>query len=321
MSSSGVEPIRGSSTDVDRILALVDSSMGVMSIVARTTVRSAGATRRLASPLLRRVERLPVRTTRPRALSGRLHRRGSPVRQHVVTTGARMVDVAVPFLFEQVLRRVDLTDVVRRHVDLDRVVAEVDIDAVVDRVDVDPVAARLNIDAVLDRVDLDAVAARLNIDAVAARLDIDAVLDRVDLDAVATGLDVDAVAARLDIDAVLDRLDMTAVALRRLDLAVLVSAVLEQVDLVAIAQEVIEAVDLPEIIRESSGALTSDTVRGARLRSAAADQALGRVRDRFLPHRNGTRLPAMPTVPVVPADRTKMPEQSGTQLPTPPDVP
>ncbi|MFL6132521.1 MAG: hypothetical protein ACJ72A_06955, partial [Nocardioidaceae bacterium] len=127
------------------------------------------------------------------------------------------------------------------------------------------------------------------------------------------------------------RLDLTALALRRLDLATLVSAVLEQVDLAAIAQEVIEAVDLPEIIRDSSGALASDTVRGARLRSAAADQALGRVRDRLLLRRNGTRLPSVPsvpsvppTVPAVPAVPTvspRVPLRPDSEVSSPPDVP
>jgi len=54
--------------------------------------------------------------------------------------------------------------------------------------------------------------------------------------------------------------------------------------------EMLDEIDLPEIIRDSSGALTSDTVQGARIRSAAADQAVGRVRDRFLSRRNGRRL-------------------------------
>jgi hypothetical protein len=237
VSSFGGSTVLRSDHDPDLLLGLVDASLGLMSILGRTTAHTARAPRRLASPILRRVEHLPVVTTQSRALSSSLHRRGAPVRQHLVMTGARLMDVVVPLLLEQVLRRVDLTDVVRRHVDLDRVVAE---------------------------VDLDAVAARLDVDAVAARL----------------------------------------------DLAAVVSAALVQIDLTAIVEQAIEAMDLPEIIRESSGALTSDTVRGARIRSAAADQALSRVRDRLLPHRNGARLPMVPTV---------TPDQSGPELPIAPE--
>ena len=51
----------------------------------------------------------------------------------------------------------------------------------------------------------------------------------------------------------------------RVDLETVVTTVLDQTDLVAIAEEVIDGVDLPEIIRESTGSMASDTVRGARM--------------------------------------------------------
>jgi hypothetical protein len=75
-------------------------------------------------------------------------------------------------------------------------------------------------------------------------------------------VDVDEVVASVDLDAIVDRLD-----------------------LVARAEQVIDAVDLPEIIRESTGAMTSDTVRGARMQGIAADEAVGRAMDRLLPRR------------------------------------
>ena len=255
MSTSGEEPVRRSARDLDRLLPVVDASLGLASIIVRTTVRSVRVTRALTSPILRRVERLPGVTTPTGALVRSLHRRGAPAREHLTMTGPQVIDIVVPVLLEQVLSRIDLTDVVRRHVDLNGLVADIDVDA---------------------------VAARLDVDAVAARLDIDSVAGR---------LDVDSVAARLD-------------------LASLVSAVLAVVDLVAVAQEVIDAVNLPDIIRDSSGALTSDTVRGTRMRSAAADQALGRVRDRFLPRREGTRVLIVPSV---------RPDQPGPDLPTQPE--
>jgi len=85
------------------------------------------------------------------------------------------------------------------------------------------------------------------------------------------------------VEEVLDRLDLTAVVLRRVDLDALIRAVLERIDLAALAEEVVEAVDLPEIIRESTGSMASDTVRGARMRGIAADEVVGRVRSRLLP--------------------------------------
>ncbi len=61
------------------------------------------------------------------------------------------------------------------------------------------------------------------------------------------------------------------------------------VDLAELAEQVIDEVDLPEIIRESTGSMASDTVRGARMHSIAADEAVHRAVRRMLLRRgNGT---------------------------------
>ena len=93
---------------------------------------------------------------------------------------------------------------------------------------------------------------------------------------------MDAVARRLDLDAVLERLDLTSIVLRRVDLEAIVEAVLADIDLVGLAEEVIDAIDLPEIIRESTGSMASDTVRGARMQGITADEAVARAMDRLL---------------------------------------
>ena len=262
-------------------LSVTDTALGLALVVAAAGRRTAHRTRVVWSPsvtLAGRAERTVRRTPLASAL-GAVAAQGEGLRRRITAGGEDALDRLLPAAVEEALRRVDLTQVVLRHVDLDRVVAEVDVDAVVRRVDVEQV---------LDRVDVNEVVARADVDAVAAKLDLERVLDRVD---------VDAVAARLDIERVLDRLDLTDLAVKRLDWDVLVNAVLAHVDLEAVALEVIEAVDLPEIIRESSGALTSDTVRSARIRGAAADQALSRVRDRFRARHDGVGLPA-PQPPV-----------------------
>jgi hypothetical protein len=267
MSSPREEPVAGTAPDVERLLLLTDAALGLTSVLDHLS----GAAIRRLSPVARPAVRLalhpplvPSRWHGPR-LASALRSRGARVRLDLSTAGATLLDRLVPLLLEQVLRRVDLTELVVAHLDLDRVVTGVDLDRVVSGVD---------------------------LDAAVARVDVAAVITRVDLDAVAQGLDVDAVAGRLDAEAVLDRLDLTELVLRRLDLDELVPAILAHVDLAAIAQQVIEAVDLPEIIRESSGAMTSDTVRGARMRGVAGDQAISRVRDRLLPHRDRPRVPA-----------------------------
>jgi hypothetical protein len=68
-------------------------------------------------------------------------------------------------------------------VDLDQVVARVDLDRIVDRINPNQIAARIDLDEIVDRVDVDGIAARIDLDAIVARVDIDAVLARVDLPA------------------------------------------------------------------------------------------------------------------------------------------
>jgi hypothetical protein len=213
MSSSADEPVAELTTDVERLLPLADSALGLTALVGHLSgkaVRMLGPTVRPVVRLALRPPVVPARWQAPQ-VTAELRTKGGRLREDLVSTGGMLLDRLVPLLLEQVLRRVDVTEVV---------------------------------------------------------------VTRVDLDAVAAGLDVDAVAARLDVDAVVGR-----------------------VDLAAIAMQVIEAVDLPEVIRESSGAMASDTVREARMRGIAGDQAIGRVRDRLLPHRDRHRLPAVAAPP------------------------
>ncbi len=226
---------------------------------------AAGVARR-ASAVLQPVTGMVLR---PRLLPRQLHpgqwleaisQEGEARRAAVRVDVSRRLDQLVPVVLAEVLRRAHLTELLLRFVDLDRVVAA---------------------------VDLDAAAAQLDVSAVVERVDIDPIVDRVDLDAAAR---------RLDLDAVLDRLDLTSVVLKRVDLDALVRAILDRIDLVALAAEVIEGVDLPEIIRESTGSLASDTVRGVRMQGIVADEAVGRAVDRLLLRRGhtSTQPPAAP---------------------------
>ena len=172
---------------------------------------------------------------------------------------------------------------------LDRAVDLVVAD-VVRRVDVDAIARRLDVNAVLDRLDLtDVVLSRVDlrrlVQEVLGRLDgetLAEVVSLVDVDAVAARLNVDAVAQRLDVTAVLDRIDLTALVLERVDIGAVAEAALARLDLVAISETVIEGVDLPELIRESTGSMASDTVRGVRMHGIEADQTISNAMDRLL---------------------------------------
>jgi len=84
---------------------------------------------------------------------------------------------------------------------------------------------------------------------------------------------------------VLRRVDLTELIIREVDL----DRVVAQLDLAGLAEDVIGAVDLPEIIRESTGSMVSGSVRRVRLGGIAADEVVGRVRDRLLRRPTGAR--------------------------------
>jgi hypothetical protein len=205
-----------------------------------------------------------------------LTERGRAGRAGIEQLAGTLLRFAVRHVVAAVVETVDLTELVRRHVDLDAVAAGIDLDAAVARVDIDAAAARLDLDAAVARVDLDAILTRVDLDAVVARVDLEAVVRRIDLDAVARRIDLGALAARIDPDPVVARVDL--------------DAILTRVDVVGIAREVIDAIDLPEIVRRSTGTLTSDTIRTVRREAMQADEVVGGLFDRLL-HRQVQRTP------------------------------
>lgn len=146
---------------------------------------------------------------------------------------------------------------------IEQVLRQVDVAALVQYVDLEAIIAGLDLDKVADAVDVDRVAGRLDVDAVLDRIDLTGVVrERVDLDAVVQAVDIDSVAARIDLDKIIERLDLPT-----------------------LAQRVIDDIDLPGIIRESSGSMASEAVRGVRMHSIEADDAVANTLDRLLKHR------------------------------------
>jgi len=131
--------------------------------------------------------------------------------------------------------------------------------AALDQIDLTDLVKRVDLNAVLDDVDVDAIVRSIDVDAIISRVDVNQIVQRVDVNAVAAGIDIDAIVERVNLDAIVDRIDVTA-----------------------IAQQVIEEVDLPSIVRESSGALASETVQEVRLQSMGADRFVARVVDKIL---------------------------------------
>ncbi|HEY0815212.1 MAG TPA: hypothetical protein VGE11_18230 [Pseudonocardia sp.] len=191
-----------------------------------------------------------------------LAERGELVRARTERLAIELVGRVAPPLVDAVVTAMDLTQLVARHIDLDRLAALLDVDAVVARADLDAVVTRVDIAAILDRVDLDTIVDRLDLDAVVARVDLDAIAARIDIEAIVKRVDPDAVIARVDVDATLARLDLAA-----------------------IARQVVDDIELPELLRQSTGAVSSEAVREIRDESMLADEAVARFVDRVLRRR------------------------------------
>jgi hypothetical protein len=127
--------------------------------------------------------------------------------------------------------------------------------------------------AVLSQIDLTTlVREHVDLNAIAADLDVDAIIARVDMDAIVAKIDMDAIVARIDVDAIVAKVDL--------------DAIVHRMDLGALAQEVLDEIDMPSIIRESSGAMASETVQDVRVVGIKADRFVARIVDKVLRRRH-----------------------------------
>jgi hypothetical protein len=114
------------------------------------------------------------------------------------------------------------------------------------------------------------------------------VLDQIDL----TTMVVD----HVDLAKIIDSVDIAAV-VQHID----IEAIVSQMDLGGLANQVIEEVDLPGLIRQSSGAMASESIVGVRTQGIEADEWVNRVVDRVLMRRGDraarTRAPRVPQPP------------------------
>ena len=220
--------------DVNAVAPVVDAAFD-LALRAAAVMGSAGTVLsrlgRAAAPVVLRPPMLQSRL-RPHPALAQMVERGRNARENADRLRAQVAGDLVVDVLDEVLDRIDLTQLVLDRVKLSNIIATVDIDDIVARLDLAPIVDRVPIDRIMTRIDLNAIAARLDVNAIAARLDVDDVIARIDL--------------------------------------------------AGIANQVIEEIDLPEIIRESSGAMASETMLGMRIRGIEADQRVNRVIDRLL---------------------------------------
>ena len=238
-------------------LVLLDVAIGTAASGLGGLARGRRAVSRVAAPVTRPAawavrtvaDRVPAVFDGPLRVSGQAHRAAARA------ASGSWLGYLVPRLVAAVLDRLDLTELVTRRVDLDRVAQHLDIEAVLDRLDLTELVIR--------RVDLDRVAQELDVEAVLDRLDLtELVVSRVDLDRIARALDIEAIAGRLDLNALAAR-----------------------IDLIGLAEQVVVGIDLPQLIRDSTGSVASEGVAGVRMGGMEADQALAHFVDRVLRRR------------------------------------
>ncbi len=277
LTTSG-RPVAAPQLGPEARLAL-DVALGVAGVTVGAAVVAVRTVHRVTAPVTRVLWRPPLvpRRFHPATVFAGLARAGGADREELRRQVEDLLDGWVPVIVAMVVERLDLTRLVEENVDLDRIVSTVDLDAAV---------ALVDLDAAVRRVDLDAAVALVDLDAAVERVDIASIIDRVDLDAVVATVDLDAAVARVDIAGIIDRVDLDAiVATVDLDAAVArvdLDAVIDRIDVIGIVEEVLDVIDLPAIIRDSTGSMASETVRGARMTSITADDAISRAVDRAL---------------------------------------
>jgi hypothetical protein len=289
----------------DAVAQAVKVAFGLLSVGLSVVLRSAGEApvvpgqRRASTPVMDAADVLVGTAWGAARLSGRIAVTGSRVAMPMVTFAARPPLVprrlqpghAVQVMVTRWQR--DRPDTVQALGSWTSTVLPGAVEAALNQVDVERLVT-----LALERIDLDAV-----VSAVLNRLDIEAVtlavLERLDLtqvsSAVVEAIDLDRVVgeaiAGMDIDqlvaGVVGRLDIDAVASDALEQLDLTEIVLQQVDLVRVAEYVVQGIDLPEIIRESTGTVASEAVRGLRMQGVDADAAVARIADRLLHRRRG----------------------------------
>ncbi|HEY0691520.1 MAG TPA: hypothetical protein VGD71_21075 [Kribbella sp.] len=256
-------------------ISLLDVAVGASTLAAATAGTVGRRVHAVSRPVASALLRPPMLSPRyqPNTWLTALARRGDKRRDELKRELLAVLDSMVPTVVAALLQRIDLTETVKRYVDLDSIVAEVDLDAA---------AVRLDLDGLLDRLELTKI-----------------VKERVDLDDVAAAIDLDKVVAHLDLNAVVVRLDL--------------DALIDRIDLVGLAEGVIAEVDLPEIIRESTSSVASDTVRGVRMQGIFGDEALGRAvgRLRLRRSRRAATAPSVDGAPPVDGSDV-IPHRSGS---------
>ncbi|HRA26166.1 MAG TPA: hypothetical protein PLL68_06880, partial [Ornithinibacter sp.] len=124
------------SPDAQRAL---DVTLGLAGMTVGAAVVAVRTAHRVTAPVTRLLWRPPLlpRSLHPATILEEAARTGRAEQVALRRRFEVLLDAWAPVLVEAVVERIDLTRLVREHVDLDALVASVDLDAAVARVDLD----------------------------------------------------------------------------------------------------------------------------------------------------------------------------------------
>jgi hypothetical protein len=123
-------------------------------------------------------------------------------RDRLRSVGRRLTD-PVEVIAQQVVERV--MDLLVNALDINALVARVDLNAVLSHIDVDDLLKEVDLNSLLDRVDVSALLDRVDVNDIIRRVDLTAVLDRVDVNDLVKRIDMDALVEETDLGAVIAR--------------------------------------------------------------------------------------------------------------------
>jgi len=139
----------------------------------------------------------------PRRGVDQLADRGERARRQGMRQASALLDVLVPLVVDEILDRIDLTQIVIDRVKVMRIVDEVDIAGIVGHLDFDSIVESVPIDHILELVDINGIVARVNLNQVIARVDVNAIVSTVDIDAIVSRVDLGSIATQ-----VIDEIDL-----------------------------------------------------------------------------------------------------------------
>jgi uncharacterized RDD family membrane protein YckC len=158
----------------------------------------------------------------------------------------------------------------------------VDIDALVARVDMNDLLVRVDMDRLLGRIDVNSLLARIEPDQLINRVDVNAMMERVDVNAVIERVDANALMERIDVNALMERIDVNAL-MERID----VNAVIDRVDTDRLmaridVNAIVERTELGDIIARSTTGVFTQLLDVARSQLMVVDQVVQAVPARLL---------------------------------------